>query len=29
VRRRDRDYQPFFERDWPGFLIGAIHNPVH
>ncbi|MGA8582379.1 MAG: FAD-binding protein [Roseiarcus sp.] len=29
VRRRDRGYQPFFERDWPGFLIGAIHNPVH
>jgi succinate dehydrogenase / fumarate reductase, flavoprotein subunit len=26
VRRRDRDDQPFFERDWPGFLTGAIHN---
>ena len=22
------DYRPFFERDWPGFLTGAIHNPV-
>ena len=29
VRRRDPDYQPFFERDWPGFLTGAIHNPVN
>ena len=28
VRRRDRDSQPFFERDWPGFLTGAIHNSV-
>jgi succinate dehydrogenase / fumarate reductase, flavoprotein subunit len=28
VRRRDRAYQPFFERDWPGFLTGAIHNFV-
>jgi succinate dehydrogenase/fumarate reductase flavoprotein subunit len=29
VRRRDRDAQSFFERDWPGFLTGAIHNSVH
>ncbi len=29
VRRRDPAYQPFFERDWPGFLTGAIHNPVN
>jgi hypothetical protein len=29
VRRRDPDYQPFFERDWPDFLTGAIHNPVN
>jgi succinate dehydrogenase / fumarate reductase flavoprotein subunit len=28
VRRRDRDDQPFFERDWPGFLTGAIHHFV-
>jgi succinate dehydrogenase / fumarate reductase, flavoprotein subunit len=27
VRRRDRDYLPFFERDWPDFLTGAIHDP--
>lgn len=26
VRRRDRDYAPFFERDWPVFLTGAIHD---
>jgi succinate dehydrogenase / fumarate reductase, flavoprotein subunit len=26
VRRRDRNDQPFFERDWPAFLTGAIHN---
>jgi succinate dehydrogenase / fumarate reductase flavoprotein subunit len=28
VRRRDQVSQPFFERDWPGFLTGAIHNAV-
>ena len=27
VRRRDRDYRPFFERDWPDYLTGAIHDP--
>ena len=27
VRRRGED-RPFFERDWPAFLTGAIHNPV-
>jgi succinate dehydrogenase / fumarate reductase, flavoprotein subunit len=27
IRRRDRDYRPFFERDWPDYLTGAIHNP--
>jgi hypothetical protein len=21
------DEKPFFERDWPDFLTGAIHNP--
>ena len=29
IRRRDRDDKPFFERDWPAFLTGAIHDPVH
>jgi hypothetical protein len=24
VRARDRDHRPFFERDWPDFLTGAI-----
>jgi hypothetical protein len=28
VRRLNRDDKPFFERDWPDFLTGAIHNPV-
>jgi succinate dehydrogenase/fumarate reductase flavoprotein subunit len=28
IRRRDRDDRPFFERDWPGFLTGAIHDPA-
>jgi succinate dehydrogenase flavoprotein subunit len=28
IRRRDRDYLPFFERDWPDFLTGAIHDPA-
>ena len=28
VRRRDRDYRPFFERDWPDYLTGAIHDPA-
>ena len=27
IRRRDRASMPFFERDWPGFLTGAIHDP--
>jgi succinate dehydrogenase / fumarate reductase flavoprotein subunit len=25
LRRRDRDFRPFFERDWPDYLTGAIH----
>ena len=25
IRQRDRDYRPFFERDWPDYLTGAIH----
>ncbi len=29
IRRRDRDDKPFFERDWPDFLSGAIHDPAH
>jgi succinate dehydrogenase / fumarate reductase, flavoprotein subunit len=29
VRRLNPDDKPFFERDWPDFLTGAIHNPVH
>jgi succinate dehydrogenase/fumarate reductase flavoprotein subunit len=28
VRRLNRDDKPFFERNWPDFLTGAIHNPV-
>ncbi len=27
VRRRDRSQRPFFERDWPDFLTGAIFDP--
>jgi succinate dehydrogenase flavoprotein subunit len=27
IRRRDRGYRPFFERDWPDYLTGAIHDP--
>jgi succinate dehydrogenase / fumarate reductase, flavoprotein subunit len=27
IRRRHRDYRPFFERDWPDYLNGAIHDP--
>ncbi len=27
IRRRDRDHRPFFERDWPDYLTGAIHDP--
>jgi hypothetical protein len=26
IRRRDRDYRPFFERDWPDYLTGAVHH---
>jgi succinate dehydrogenase / fumarate reductase, flavoprotein subunit len=26
IRRRDRDDKPFFERDWPAFLTGAIYD---
>jgi len=26
VRRRDRNDEPFFERDWPDFLTGAIYE---
>jgi succinate dehydrogenase/fumarate reductase flavoprotein subunit len=26
IRRRDRDDNPFFERDWPDFLTGAIYD---
>ena len=29
IRRLNRDERPFFERDWPDSLTGAIHNPVH
>jgi succinate dehydrogenase / fumarate reductase, flavoprotein subunit len=28
IRRCDRGYTPFFERDWPDFLTGAIHGPA-
>jgi succinate dehydrogenase / fumarate reductase, flavoprotein subunit len=27
IRRLNRGDKPFFERDWPDFLTGAIHNP--
>jgi succinate dehydrogenase / fumarate reductase, flavoprotein subunit len=27
IRRRDRNYRPFFERDWPDYLTGALHDP--
>jgi hypothetical protein len=26
--RLNHDDKPFFERDWPDFLTGAIHNPI-
>jgi len=26
IRRRARDRRPFFERDWPDYLTGAIHH---
>jgi succinate dehydrogenase / fumarate reductase, flavoprotein subunit len=26
IRRLNRDDKPFFERDWPDFLTGAIHD---
>jgi succinate dehydrogenase/fumarate reductase flavoprotein subunit len=29
IRRRDRDDKPFFERNWPDFLTGAIHDSAH
>jgi hypothetical protein len=28
IRRLSFDDKPFFERDWPDFLTGAIHAPV-
>ena len=28
VRRLNRNDKPFFERDWPDFLTGAIHDPI-
>jgi succinate dehydrogenase / fumarate reductase, flavoprotein subunit len=28
VRRLNRDDKPFFERDWPDFLTGAIHDLI-
>jgi succinate dehydrogenase / fumarate reductase, flavoprotein subunit len=28
IRRRDRGYRPFFERDWPDYLTGAVHDPL-
>jgi succinate dehydrogenase / fumarate reductase, flavoprotein subunit len=28
IRRLNREDKPFFEREWPDFLTGAIHNPV-
>jgi succinate dehydrogenase / fumarate reductase flavoprotein subunit len=28
IRRLSFDDKPFFERDWPDFLTGAIHGPV-
>ena len=27
IRRRDKSDRPFFERDWPDYLTGAIHDP--
>jgi succinate dehydrogenase / fumarate reductase flavoprotein subunit len=27
IRSRDRDFHPFFERDWPDYLTDAIHDP--
>ena len=26
IRQRDRDDRPFFERNWPDYLTGAIHD---
>jgi succinate dehydrogenase / fumarate reductase, flavoprotein subunit len=26
IRRRDPNFHPFFERDWPDYLTGAIHD---
>jgi succinate dehydrogenase / fumarate reductase, flavoprotein subunit len=26
IRSRNRDFHPFFERDWPDYLTGAIHD---
>jgi hypothetical protein len=26
IRRLNRGDKPFFERDWPDFLTGAIHD---
>jgi succinate dehydrogenase / fumarate reductase flavoprotein subunit len=27
IRRRNRDFHPFFERDWPDYLTGDIYDP--
>ncbi|THD42624.1 MAG: FAD-binding protein [Bradyrhizobium sp.] len=27
IRKRNRNDSPFFERDWPDYLTGAIHDP--
>jgi succinate dehydrogenase / fumarate reductase, flavoprotein subunit len=27
IRRRDPGFRPFFERDWPDYLTGAIYDP--
>ena len=29
IRRLSFDHKPFFERDWPDYLTGDIHDPVH
>jgi succinate dehydrogenase / fumarate reductase flavoprotein subunit len=27
IRHRARDFSPFFERDWPDYLTGVVHDP--